>query len=823
MGVRTLKESLTFIALLPLAILAFADAAPLRLVADGGTSYVIHHEPDAPASIAMAAAELQEYLYESSGAKLAIVHEPCEPMICLGDNAESRAAGLSVTDVPLEGFRIVTRGKNLHILGPDTGDDEGTPGGGTSAGTRNGVYAFLEEFIGVRWLMPGEHGDYVPESPSITIPDAEMTDAPFFLNRRVPYIQGQRAEVKRWSARQKLGLSLYLSHGHNWRAIPAGLFDEHPDWFAERGGVRVPPAGRYKLCTTNREMIRAFADAAIRRFDAGATSFSLSPSDSAGWCECEKCRALYEQDPNDRLSVTPAILTFYNEVAKLVAGKYPEKRLAGYVYASYVFPPKQPIKLEPNVFLVWAPSFDYGFTLFRPELRKQWEDLVAQWTQVTENIAYYDLPNCVHNELGAPNPPGLKILRFLYPRLKQAKMKGVYVYGHPAWGHAALMNYLLAKLAWDPDADLDALFNEFCEKAYGAGAEEMKQFYGLLDAETERYFIANDSERYRLSVGRMREVYAANFGELERLYRTAEAKITNVDVKARLDMLGLNLTALHWNLRQHKLLDDPDASSFYLTDADFLEFLVTHRNSLALTPSPMARKPEVVSRKLRVSPAPEPRNAEAVSRFLLRGDQRLVICPTGEGPVEVSFSSLTTRGKLVTCTIYNAEGDQVAAGVMSTEVPISLDAKDAAFYHLVISAGSASFQVQVKGAAWAAEGTVDDKGLHLLNKVTPLYFEVPEGVASFHLWLAATPPGETALATLYAPDGREAAHFDCTAISVDRQQIVAGPQDAGFWKLVIRPADIGVVDDVWIKPGGELTGYFSLVPDQALSVAPPGD
>ena len=28
---------------------------------------------------------------------------------------------------------------------------------------------------------------------------------------------------------------------------------------------------------------------------------------------------------------------------------------------------------------------------------------------VTDNISYYDLPNCVHNGAGAPSPPGLKI------------------------------------------------------------------------------------------------------------------------------------------------------------------------------------------------------------------------------------------------------------------------------------------------------------------------------------------------------------------------------------------------------------------------------
>lgn len=673
-----------------------------------------------------------------ASAKLAIVNDPHTPMICLGDNDSARALGLSSDNIPLEGFRIVTSGVNIYILGQDTLEDEFTPQGGTSTGTRNGVYTFLEKFSGIRWLMPGEHGDYIPEMADITIPHTDFTDVPFLLNRRVPYTQERRPETKQWWARQKLGWSLYLQHSHNWRrSIPAALFDEYPDWFAERDGERVPPVGRYKLCTTNKGLVREFADAAIRFFDEcpQASCFSLSPSDSAGWCECDECSALYEKDPNGRLSVTSAILKFYNDVAKLVAKEHPGKLLAGYVYAQYVFPPKQAIKLEPNIFLVWAPSFDYGFTLFRPELQEQWEELVKQWTQITENISYYDLPNCVHNEVGAPNPPGLKILKFLYPRLKQYKMKGVYVYGNAAWGHSGLMNYLLAKLAWNPDADVDAIFHEFCEKAYGAGAEEMKQFYWLLDAETERYFLENSEERYVLSTGRMRDVYTSNLIELERLYRSAGSKIQDPDAKIRLGMLGDNLKILHWNLRQLDLLDDPENSTFYQNDTDFFAFLNSQRRSLALQPIFTARKPDVVSKPYAVSLADKVPNADEVKSFLLRGDQHILVRPTGKKPAAVIFSNLSRRGKLVTYSVYNAKGNDVTVGVMTPDNPVVLDTQASEYYHLIINAGQAGYHVEAKDAAWAVNGKFTSRGLHLLGKVSPVYFEVPEGIGSFRLQL----------------------------------------------------------------------------------------
>ena len=809
------------LAMLVLSLVSQGFAAPLDLVRDQGSEFVIYHDAAAPSSVVMAASELQQYVYKVSGAKLAIVQRPGTPMICLGDNVPARAAGLSAETIPWEGFRIVTKDKNIFILGRDTANGERTPRGGTSAGTRNGTYAFIERFLGVRWLMPGEHGDYVPKCSSITIPETDLADAPFFLNRRVPYTQERRREVKRWWARQRLGWNLYLTHGHNWRrTIPAAHFDEHPDWFPERGGIRVPPTGRYKLCTTNSDMVRAYADATIAYFDRNpkATCYSLSPSDSAGYCECARCTELYETDPNGDQSVTPAILTFYNEVGKRVAEKHPDKTLAGYVYAAYVFPPKTPIALESNVFLVWAPSFDYGFTLFRPDLQRQWEDLLAQWTQVTENNSYYDLPMHILTESGALNPPGLKILKFIYPRLKAANVKGVYVYGIAAWGRGAPLNYLLAKLAWDPQADVEALFDEYCAKAYGKGGDDINRMFRLLDAEVERHYLEYPDARYRLSNDMMRDIYAKNLNDIERLYRAAESKVRDADAKARLEMIGDNLRVLHWNLRQFRMLDEPQASSFYLSDADFFEFLSRNRGSLALQPTAATSRPSYVTERLTVSPVDEVPNTEPVQPFRLRGDQHLVLCPTDKERVRVKFSRISTRGKLVTYSVYRSDGEEVTSSLMSGEVPIELDAAGSRYYHLIISAGSASFMVEVTGAAWAVDARLSDQGLHLLNNVTPIYFKAPEGQRDFHLSLEATPPGETAIGTLYAPDGRSAAEFDCTTVSVDRKRVSVATEKAGWWKIQVNRAPTGVIDDVWVKPGEELSGFMSLVPDQALSV-----
>lgn len=307
---------------------------------------------------------------------------------------------------------------------------------------------------------------------------------------------------------------------------------------------------------------------------------------------------------------------------------------------------------------------------------------------------------------------------------------------------------------------------------------------------------------------------------MERLYRAAMAKVRDAEAKARLEMLGLNLSVLHWNLRQRKMLAQPTASIFHLEDAAFFALLRKHANSLALAPSALSAKPAVVDRPLTVQIPGKLAHPSPTIPCLFRGDQHLVLRPSGNEPVRVSFRSVTSRGALLHYSLYAADGAEVTRGLVSAETPLVIDTPASPYYHLYFSAKSATFGVVVEGAAWAANGHMSDQGLHFLGKVTPLYFEVPQGVASFQLSLGATPPGETAVATLYAPNGREVARFDCTTIPVDRKRITVPAGGAGFWKLVVEEAPTGVIDDVWILASQEIPGFFSLAPDQVLSVRP---
>ena len=92
------------------------------LVKDGQSAYGIYYDGNAPLCVKRAAMEMQRVIRISTGVTLPILAAPKSPMICLGDNAASREAGFSSEKIPDEGFRIVTKGENIYILGQDWPD-----------------------------------------------------------------------------------------------------------------------------------------------------------------------------------------------------------------------------------------------------------------------------------------------------------------------------------------------------------------------------------------------------------------------------------------------------------------------------------------------------------------------------------------------------------------------------------------------------------------------------------------------------------------------------------------------------------------------------
>jgi hypothetical protein len=222
---------------------AIANTNPF-VVHNGKSAYVIHHAEDSPESVKEAAKELQRVVRESTDCTLQIRTVPASLMICVGDCAAARAAGLSGNGMADETFRIATIGENLYIVGRDTPDGQRTQLGGISHGTRHGVYLFLERVIGARWIMPNSLGEIVPRHESLPLPNLDITDGPAFAYRALEITSPP--QVRLWAQRNRIGVrqdgesgSLEMRFGHRWNQsqlrVSVGCGDRHRH-FGPRSG-----------------------------------------------------------------------------------------------------------------------------------------------------------------------------------------------------------------------------------------------------------------------------------------------------------------------------------------------------------------------------------------------------------------------------------------------------------------------------------------------------------------------------------------------------------------------------------------------------------
>ena len=577
-------------------VLASPAMADDRILADGGkTTYSIYHDPTAPKSVKRAAAELRITLEKATGAKFVVTATPKSPMICLGVNDASKAAGVT-SDLPEIGFRIATRNSDIFILGNDTADGQEKWAGQVRQGTLLGTYDFLEKAANVRWLMPGEAGEDIPKTEKLVVADMNVTETPSIAYRWLLMFGGQKGPINLWLDRNKLdqkppGAGINWSHSFN-STPPRELVRKHPEWMSmKKDGTRwpVPPDGvnRVMYCLSNQELIDAYANSIIEQFDKNPKMYSasMSPDEGAYFCECPDCAKLAMQIDDKWKALgalspqrSPVVMRFYNEVAKRVAAKYPDRKVGGFIYQDYLVPPKETIKMEPNIVFGPAVNTGYGFKFYKPDRQAIFNEFISEWGKGGAEMGYYSYDTWMRNWFGMPLPPGKDLLKWNFPLFKQNKVQYLQYVGMEAWGYGACHNWMVAKLMWNADANVDALYTEFLTRAYGAEAgKNVDKIYTLIDDKLKAFIINTEKgPDHEIDYKAAKAIYGEIWLDVENLYLEATRMPMTDAQKKRLEMFGDNMIQAHFHMWKAKLItpEYAKASPLFKGTDDLEEFLL---------------------------------------------------------------------------------------------------------------------------------------------------------------------------------------------------------------------------------------------------------
>ncbi len=455
-------STLAFVSLLLMLPASGGQREFVALVEDGHAHAVIVVPDDASPDVSETARDLSEIIGKMSGVRLPVVSETDDkPVLLLGVQDQDGS-------LPPLAYHVWREGRVLYFSG------------GSDQGVINGVYAFLVQELGCRWYTPDALGEHIPRRATITVGNLEMRDAPDFESfagfGRHPNEQASRL----WIRRNGMEGFPRQFHSHNWfRIIPPESIENHPEWFALLGNGR----STRQLCTTHPEVLDMTVAQARRYFDENpdTQSFSLSPNDHRGFCRCESCLALDAELGIDPFvpggSLSDRLVYFFNQVATEVVKTHPDRRLAFYAYLTYTKPPEV-VKPHPMLqpYLVhtpWEYCMHHAIDDADCERNQPFLENALGWGKLSPDLGMYDYYG--HWSLGGPMGMIHRIRRDL-PWLLRHGGVGFYSETHPQWWTQGLNLCVPPKLAWDIDADVDAIVAEYYENMFGVAAPSVSAY-----------------------------------------------------------------------------------------------------------------------------------------------------------------------------------------------------------------------------------------------------------------------------------------------------------------------------------------------------------
>ncbi|WP_158560696.1 DUF4838 domain-containing protein [Paenibacillus contaminans] len=456
------------------------SAGPLTIVENGQADAVVLVPSGDNGELRGIAETLVDYVRKSTGAILPIMTEDELAVSGSAAAAVKLYVGAAGTDSdPAFADRLTGLSKDGFVISPYGGSI--TIAGPSPLGTEFGVYDFLERYVGVRWLMPGEAGEDVPALSSLSIPSTVVREQPAMISRDVVGFMGYHTRTADetissiqldWAKKNRNNSAINFHHNLYRLFPPSEYLTTHPEFFPHKDGQpRIPALNMgWQPCFTAPGIVEEAVANIIAYFDENPDKISYSlgvidgDANGGGFCETtDKINSLGVPDMSD------IYYDWVNKVAEGVLQVYPDKYFGLLAYAEVFDPPS--FKLNPRV----IPNItDERFSWADPRREQEGKQLMDKWMQSAEQVAWYDYI------WGSPYVVPRIFNHQMADYLRYAKEKGVIGYFaelYPNFGEGP-KPWLTMKLLWNPDQDEEALAQEWYERAVGEeAAADLKQYY----------------------------------------------------------------------------------------------------------------------------------------------------------------------------------------------------------------------------------------------------------------------------------------------------------------------------------------------------------
>ncbi len=515
-------------------------------IQDGKTDYTIVIAKNASETEVGAAEQLTEFVEDVSGASIStkrdneVSYGTDQKLICIGQNSLFKRTGITITSeqVNTDGFIIKSIGDMIFINGY------------YDRGTLYGVYEFIEEYLGVKFLA--YDATYIPESKNVMMeetldilerPDFEMRhlyvrtiEDPKFMSRMRMTAGGGDAYTKYGGG---YGDVWYDSQFHNTMTMlkTSPHYEENKDeWLNSAGTTICYTHGITEDGVVDETMetsvVKAMADALKDKIIKSKPSqkyFMIGQEDHHRPCECTRCKARQAKYGN-RAGV---MIVFMNAIAKYVEEWVKENMPNKEFYVScfaYQWSSTPPTKVDSatgklvaahehvipheRVYVMYAPIEACYYHAFMDESCTKNEPIrgeIAGWTTLTDRLMIWDYAtNYRHALFWFPNISVLSDNLRVYEQANVLFVRNQSDSQDKTSYQKFLQTYVMSKLMWDYDQNVYDIVHEFNQYYFEEAGEVMNQFidlyeghFAMLNIHTELFentqqFLAAETYPYEL-------------------------------------------------------------------------------------------------------------------------------------------------------------------------------------------------------------------------------------------------------------------------------------------------------------------------------------
>lgn len=554
---RDMKKTLQqlFLCLLLIATGIVSAEANDLIIASGSSVASIVIGVNATETEKYAAVEVQRCIRIMSGTELPIVP------------ADGAVSGTQIIiGTPAGNSRIDAVKLRLHL---DGSHDEQTAvlregniiyiGGQTARAALYATYTFLSDVLGIRWLWPGEDGEFIPKRSVVSVAELSIFEVPSIRTRALTNANSADPETGTWQARNKMNMiainknadgnspaiqelakkGFQIRIAGHFVVLPESILSANPEYAAFRDGSRAyNSANTAQLCWGNAGVQDEVANMIRGLWDKSPVVdvIHFYPADNQSYCTDDLCKAM-----------APDVSTRWQKFSQIVMEKvdqtHPDKRYWTYAYQGY--------KDVPNYV---APRFEtIGYALYEASYRQLLSSgfsgsagaiaEIGGWKSKGANMGIRGYEYIMFRD-----PMFVPLVSWEMDQMSWLRDEGLTAYlselrpfNSPSgaapentyWMCNRMNLYAAAKGLWNSSLTPDSIVNDWSRTVYGPAADEMIDYYW--DIEQLWRNASGDIQEYNSTpASQVNNVFTGeDFVRLNGYFTRARTKLSSVSADVR--------------------------------------------------------------------------------------------------------------------------------------------------------------------------------------------------------------------------------------------------------------------------------------------------